>query len=50
LRVISVVQGGAVKLYVIAVEALREKERGDKTRFTIKIGGKTTLGLSYSVL
>jgi hypothetical protein len=30
-RVIVVVQVGAVKIYVAAVEALRKKERGDKT-------------------
>jgi hypothetical protein len=38
-----VVQVGAVKTYVAAVEALRKKER----RFTTKIGGKTSLGCSY---
>ncbi len=41
---------GAVKIYVSAVEALRKKERGDETQFTTKIGGKTSLGLSYFVL
>jgi len=30
----------AVKIYVAAVKALREKERGDETQFTTKIGGK----------
>jgi hypothetical protein len=39
-----------VEIYVAAMEALRKKERGDETRFTIKIGGKTTLGPSYFVL
>jgi hypothetical protein len=29
-----------VKIYVAAVEVLREKERGEETQFTIKIGGK----------
>jgi hypothetical protein len=29
-----------VKLYVAAVKALREKERGDETQFTTKIGRK----------
>jgi len=29
-----------VKIYVAAVKALREKERGDETQFTTKIGGK----------
>jgi len=33
-----------VKRYVAAVEALKEKERGDETQFTTKIGGKTSLG------
>jgi hypothetical protein len=36
-----VVQVGAVKIYVAAVKALREQERGDETQFTTKIGGKT---------
>ncbi len=31
-----------MKIYVAAVEALREKERGDETQFTTKIGEKTT--------
>ncbi len=39
-----------MKIYVAAVEALRKKERRDETRFTIKIGGKTSLGPSYFVL
>jgi hypothetical protein len=39
-----------VKTYVEAVEALREKERGDENRFTSKIGGKTSLSPSYFVL
>ncbi len=33
-----------MNIYVAAVEALREKERQDGTQFTIKIGGKTSLG------
>jgi hypothetical protein len=37
--IIGVVQLGAVKIYVAAVEALRKKERQDETRFTIKIDG-----------
>jgi hypothetical protein len=50
-RVITViVQVGAVKIYVAAVEALRKKERPDETQFTTKIGGKTALGLRYFVL
>jgi hypothetical protein len=38
--IIVVVQVGAVKIYVAAVEALRKKERGDETQFTTKIDGK----------
>jgi hypothetical protein len=41
---------GAVKIYAVAVEALRIKERQDETQFTTKIGGKTCLGSSYFVL
>ncbi len=37
-------------MYVAAVEALTKKGRGDETQFTIKIGGKTSLGPSYFVL
>jgi hypothetical protein len=48
--IIRVVQVGAVKIYVAAVEALRKKERGDETQFTTKIGGKTSLGPSCFVL
>jgi hypothetical protein len=42
-KVIVIVQVGAVKIYVAAVEALRKKERGDETQFISKIGGKTSL-------
>ncbi len=48
--IIVVVQVGGVKIYVVAVEALRKKEIGGKTQFTTKIGGKTSLGSSYFVL
>jgi hypothetical protein len=48
--IIIVVQVGAVKIYVAAVEALRKKERQDETQFTTKIGGKTSLGPIYFVL
>ncbi len=48
--IVVVVQVGAVKIYVAAVEALRKKERQDGTQFTAKIGGKFSLGLSYFVL
>ncbi len=37
--IIVVVQAGAVKIYVTAVEALRKKERQDETQFTTKING-----------
>jgi hypothetical protein len=37
--VIVVVQLGAVKIYVTAVEALRKKERQDETEFTTNIDG-----------
>jgi hypothetical protein len=33
------VELGAVKIYVAAVEALRNKERQDETHFTTKIDG-----------
>jgi hypothetical protein len=36
-----------VKIYVAAMEALRKKEIRGETRFTTKIGGKTSLGPSY---
>jgi hypothetical protein len=44
---IVVVQVGAVKIYVAAVEALRKKERQDEIQLNTKIGGKTTLGPGY---
>jgi hypothetical protein len=47
---IVVVQVGVVKIYVATVEALRKKERHDKTQFTAKIGRKTRLGPNYFVL
>jgi hypothetical protein len=47
---IVVVQVGAVKIYVAAVEALRKKERQDETQLNTKIGGKTSLGPSYFLL
>ncbi len=48
LRVIIVpVHVGALKKYVAVVEALRKKERQDETQFTIKIGGKSSLGPNY---
>jgi len=39
-----------VKVHVAAVEALGKKERGDETQFTTKIGEKTSLGPSCSIL
>jgi hypothetical protein len=48
--IIVLVQVGAVKKYVAAMQALRKKQREDKTEFTTKIGGKTSLGPSYFVL
>jgi hypothetical protein len=48
--IIIVVQVGAVKIYVAALEALRKKARGDETQFNTKIGGKTSLGPIYFVL
>jgi hypothetical protein len=35
--IIVVVQLGAAKIYVAALEALRKKERQDETQFTTKI-------------
>jgi len=48
--IILVVQVGAVKIYVAAVQALRKNEAQDETQFTTKIGGKTSLGPSYYLL
>jgi len=45
-----VLQVGAMKIYVAAVEALRKKERGDEAQFTTKISGKASLGLRYFLL
>jgi hypothetical protein len=47
---VVVVQVGAVKISLAAVEALRKKERGDETQFITKIGGKSSLGPSDFVL
>jgi hypothetical protein len=50
-RVIIVfVQVRTVKIYVGAMEALRQKERQDETQCTTKIGGKTSLDPSYLLL
>jgi hypothetical protein len=37
-------------MYLAAVEALKEKKRGDETQFTTKIAGKTSLNPRYFVL
>ncbi len=39
-----------VKIYVATMEVLRKKDKQDETQFTPKIGGKTSLHLSYFVL
>jgi hypothetical protein len=43
---IVVVQEGAVKIYVVAVEERRKNDRQDETRIITRIGGKTSLGAS----
>jgi hypothetical protein len=48
--IIVVVQVGAVKIYVPAVQALRKEETLDETQFTIEIGGNTSSGPSYFLL
>jgi hypothetical protein len=48
--IIIVVWVGAVKIYVVALEALRKKERLGEIQFTTKIGEKVSLGPSYFVL
>jgi hypothetical protein len=39
-----------VKIYVAAVEVLKQNERQDETQFTTKIGEKTSLGSNYFAL
>ncbi len=46
--IMVIVQVGTVKIYVLAVEALRKK--GYETQFTTKIDGKTILCPNYFVL
>jgi hypothetical protein len=48
--IIVVVQVGAAKMYVAAVEELRKKERHDETQFAAKNCWNTSLGPSYYVL
>jgi hypothetical protein len=45
--IIVLIQLGAVKIYVAAVEAIRKKERQYETQFTAKIGEKSSLDPSY---
>jgi hypothetical protein len=44
--IIVIIQLGAGKIYVAAVEAVWKKERHDETQFTTKIDGKTSLSPS----
>ncbi len=48
--IIAIVQVGAVKIYVPAVQALGKEETLDETQFTVEIAGKTSLGPSYFLL
>ncbi len=48
--IIGVVQLGALKIYVAAVEALRKKERQDETRFTTKIDGFLSFILRWMLM
>jgi hypothetical protein len=48
--IIAVVQVGAVKIYVAAVQVPRKKETQYETQFTTKIGEKPSLGPSYFLL
>ncbi len=48
--IIVVVQVGAVKIYLAAVQELRKKETQDETQFTTKIDRKTSLDPSYFLL
>jgi len=48
--IIVVVQLGAVKIYVAAVEALRKKERQDETQFTSKIDGFLSFILRWMLM
>jgi hypothetical protein len=48
--IVAIVQVGAVKIYVPAVQALGKEETLDETQFTVEIGGKTSLGPSYFLL
>ncbi len=50
-RIIIVhVQVGAVKIYVVAVEALIKKERHDETQFTSKIDGFLSFNLHPNLI
>ncbi len=48
--IIVIVQVGAVKICVAAMEALTKKERQDETQFTPKVDGKFNLYPNYFVL
>jgi hypothetical protein len=39
-----------MKIYVAAVQELKKKETQAETHVTTKMGGKTSLGLSYFLL
>ncbi len=39
-----------MKIYVATMQPFMKKETQDETQFTIKIGGKTSLGPSYFLL
>jgi hypothetical protein len=39
-----------MKIYVVTVHVFKKKETQDEIQFTIKIGGKTNLGLGYFLL
>jgi hypothetical protein len=39
-----------MKIYLVAVKALGQKERHDETQFPTKIGGKTSLHPNYFAL
>jgi hypothetical protein len=48
--IIVVVQVGPVKIYVVALEAFRKKERKNEIQFTNNIDGKFCLGPNYFIL
>jgi hypothetical protein len=48
--IIVVVHVGEVKIYLATAQALMKKGTQYETKFTTKIGGKTSLGSSYVLL